>query len=453
MTKKNIFHSTPFKKWRLFFIILTISLCNVPVSVYAHQTPTTIVLLDVSPGKVAMELQLPLTELELAFGHEVTKDPQTLIERLGPQLKEYLAAHIHAFVTKENPWLLEVTQMKVDKTEQAASGPPYWEIVVQLNAIPPAGVSTRKFILDYDVIMHQVINHAAFVSIRNDWETGKTGEQLTEAGIIRWDTKDNIIYPLQINLDNGSWWKGFKSIVSLGMQHIKEGTDHLLFLLVLLLPAMLLVNGKHWGKFGGTKYSIVRLLKIVTAFTIGHSITLLVGASGWLHLPTQPVEILIAFSILISAIHAVYPIFPGKEVYVAAGFGLIHGLAFASILANLNLGGSAMALSILGFNIGIELMQLLVITLIVPWLILLSQTTFYKWLRIGGAVLAAIAALAWIAERSSGESNVITVLVQNISPYAKWCIITLAVIAVSVYLWQRAQNKKDNNYSKIIKFY
>jgi len=60
----------------------------------------------------------------------------------------------------------------------------------------------------------------------------------------------------------------------------------------------------------------MRLLKITAAFTAGHSITLLVGALGWLRLPVQPVEILIAVSILISAIHAIHPIFPGKEMYV-----------------------------------------------------------------------------------------------------------------------------------------
>ncbi|MFM2327098.1 MAG: hypothetical protein RIR31_1300 [Bacteroidota bacterium] len=428
------------KKICCFFLLLII--CCIPQIIKAHQTATTIVLLDISPGKVAMELQLPLTELELAFGHEVTKNPETLVARLEQQLKKYLTAHIHAFITKENFWQLEFKSMKVDKTTQAASGPPYWEIVVQLNIIPPPDVNTRKFILDYDVIMHQVINHAAFVSIRNDWETGKTGEQLTEAGVIRWDTKDNIIYPLQINLESGSWYKGFKSMVSLGMQHIKEGTDHLLFLLVLLLPAMLLVNGNQWGQFGGTKYSIVHLLKIVTAFTIGHSITLLIGAFGWLHLPTQSVEILIAFSILISAIHAVYPIFPGKEIYIAAGFGLVHGLAFASVLANLNLDAGAMALSILGFNIGIELMQLFVVIITVPWLILLSKTAVYKWVRIAGAALAAIAAVAWIAERSWGKANSITILIQHIAPNAYWAIVLLAVFAFAVFAWQRNKNKK-----------
>lgn len=162
---------------------------------------------------------------------------------------------------------------------------------------------------------------------------------------------------------------------------------------MLLLPATLLVNGKEWSGFGGTKYSIARLLKIVPAFTFGHSITLLIGALGWLELPQQAVEVLIAVSILISVVHAIRPIFPGKEMYVAAGFGLVHGLAFATVLSNLNLNAAPMALSILGFNVGIELMQFFVIAVTVPWLILLSLTAFYKWFRIAGAALAAVAAV------------------------------------------------------------
>lgn len=430
-----------FDNRRLFFFFVFLCLTVlIPQASYAHQTPTTIILLDVSPDRVAMELQLPLPELELAFGHGITKDPANVINKFGPQLQEYLKAHIHPYITKDKPWLVEIVSMRMDKAVQEASGPPYWEIIVSLRLKPQAGENTRSFLLDYDVILHQVVNHVAFVSIRNDWETGKANATPAEAGIIRVDTKDNLIYPLQINLEKGSWWKGFKSMLGLGMEHIKEGTDHLLFLIVLLLPAMLVINGKHWGKFAGTKYSFVRLLKIVTAFTIGHSITLIIGALGWLRLPAQPVEILIAFSILISAVHAIYPVFPGKETYVAAGFGLIHGLAFASILANLDLGAGAMVLSILGFNLGIELMQLIIIVLIVPWLILLSQTPLYKWFRTGGAILAGIAATAWIGERITGNPNFVTAAIEDFTPYAKWVIISLAVVSVvSFWGWRKSK--------------
>jgi len=222
------------------------------------------------------------------------------------------------------------------------------------------------------------------------------------------------------------------------MQHIKEGTDHLLFLIVLLLPAALLTNGRQWGKFGGTKYSILRLLKIITSFTIGHSITLLIGALGWLRLPAQPVEILIAFSILVSAIHAIKPIFPGKEMYVAAGFGLIHGLAFASVLANLKLSAGTMALSILGFNLGIEIMQLFVVLITIPWLILLSQTPVYKYVRVGGAAISGIIAIAWILERATQTPNFVSAFVNKAAEQTRWAILILAVLAlVSVLLKRR----------------
>jgi hypothetical protein len=219
-------------------------------------------------------------------------------------------------------------------------------------------------------------------------------------------------------------------MLSLGMDHIKEGTDHLLFLLTLLLPAPLLVVNRRWAKNGGTRYSLIRIIKIVTAFTIGHSITLVLGATGLIHPPARFIEVLIAISILISAIHALRPVFPGKEIFIAGGFGLVHGMAFAETLVNLNLDPGRMALSILGFNIGIELMQLFVIVGSMPWLIILSRTTFYPHIRITGAVIAAIASIAWISERISQQSNTISIFVEQTAGYAPWTILMLAILAV-----------------------
>ena len=429
-----------FKEWyKYFFLILLTVGVLAPQCLYAHQQPTTIVLLDVNTDRVNMEMQIPLSELELAFGHDVSQNAETAIEKLRPQLNEYLQAHIHP-VTDGQPWSVEVTNFDVGKAEQTQSGI-YQELTARLVLLPPASISTRKFSLNYDVIMHQVVTHKAIVGLRKDWETGKSGEQPQTVGVIEVNTTTTKIEPLEINLGNGGLWDGFKGMVGLGMTHIKEGTDHLLFLLVLLLPATLLVNGRNWGDFGGTKYSIARLLKIVTAFTVGHSLTLVIGALGWLRLPQQPVEILIAVSILISAIHAVRPIFPGKEMFVAAGFGLVHGLAFASVLANLNLGVSKMALSILGFNIGIELMQIFVVALVIPWLILVSKTPFYKYLRISGAVLASVAAVAWITERVSGNPNFVGNFLMNISEYAPAGILILAIAALFAFGLQHIGGK------------
>ena len=120
---------------------------------------------------------------------------------------------------------------------------------------------------------------------------------------------------------------------------------------------------------------------------------------------------------------------------MSAGFGLVHGLAFATVLADLNLSAAPMALSILGFNLGIEVMQLFVIAISVLWLILLSLTPFYKWVRITSALLAAIASLGWIANRVSGKPNIIDHSMQAFVQYSPLAILLLALIAIPAHLY------------------
>ncbi|HWB96245.1 MAG TPA: HupE/UreJ family protein [Bryobacteraceae bacterium] len=399
---------------------------------YAHQQPTTLAVLDIGSDHVAMNLHVPLNELELAFGHEVTQRPQQTIAVWGPPFRQYLLDHIHPVTDAGQPWSVQVLEMSVADADQPQSGP-FQAVLVHLSLTPPAGASLRNFILRYDVIMHQVVTHKALLSVHTDWAAGRV--EPVQLGVIAVNTGTARIEPVAIHLGDGSLWVGFRGMVSLGIEHIREGTDHLLFLLVLLLPATLTLTGRRWGNFGGSHYSLLRLMKVVTAFTLGHSATLLAGALHWLRLPQQPVEVLIACSILVTAIHAIHPIFPGREAQIAAGFGLVHGLAFATVLADLNLPPGRMALSILGFNLGIELMQLFVIAVTVPWLILLSLTPAHKWVRMGGALLAAVAALGWIVNRVSGESNGIERLMTTVTRFSPLGILLLAFIAIPAYMY------------------
>ena len=410
---------------------LLLAICAAQL-IYAHQQPTTLVVLDVGSDRVSMNLHVPLSELELAFGRDVTQRPERTIQVWGPAFKGYLFDHIQPLTAAGQPWSVQVLDMTVGSAAQTQSGP-FQEVFVQLSLIPPAGASLRNFSLHYDVIMHQVVTHKALVSVHSDWASGRA--EPTQVGVIAVNTGTGRIEPLAIQLGEGNWWAGFKGMVSLGAQHIRAGTDHLLFLIVLLLPATLTVSGREWGNFGGSHYSLVRLVKIVTAFTLGHSPTLLAGALHWLALPQQPVEVLIACSILVTAIHAIRPIFPGREAQIAAGFGLVHGLAFATVLADLKLTAGPLALSIFGFNLGIELMQLFVIGCTVPWLILLSMTPAHRWVRIGGAVLAGIAAVGWIVNRVSGESNGIERLMTTVTSFSPLGILILALIAIPAYLY------------------
>ena len=398
----------------------------------AHPMPHSVLLLDIKANGVDAELQWPLKELQLALpGEQLDTNTSTLLRRKGPWLDAYLQQHLRITDEAGRAWTWSITGKSVTDTAQEETGA-FHELIYKLWLQPPAGSSPRHFIVRYDAIMHQLVTHKMYVSIRQDWDGGLSHKDSADAelGILMMNPRDNKVPPLVVNLDAGSRWKGFKSMVSLGITHISEGTDHLLFLLVLLLPAPLLASGGRWGKGGGTRYSLIRLLKIATAFTLGHSLTLLLGAIGWVHLPSKPVEILIALSILVGAIHALRPLFPGREAFVAAGFGLVHGLAFASTLANLHLDGGRMALSILGFNIGIELMQLFVILITVPWLIILSSYRPYKWVRIVGGALAGIAALAWLAERILQKTNPVSRQLDVLAKHGNYLVLALAILAL-----------------------
>jgi len=234
-------------------------------------------------------------------------------------------------------------------------------------------------------------------------------------------------------------FSGFAAAFRLGLRHIAEGTDHLLFLLALLLPAPLLAVAGRWRERVTVRRSLAQILCIVTAFTLGHSLTLALAAFGVVELPSRPVEVLIAVSILVSAMHALRPIFPGCEAVVAGFFGLIHGLAFASALSELGFDGWYRVVSVLGFNLGIEVMQLAVVTAMLPSLLLLSRRRGYALLRVGGALFAGIAAMGWIAERLLNLQNVIGLLVESVARHAGWIAAMLFLVGLFSEAWRGVQ--------------
>jgi hypothetical protein len=233
---------------------------------------------------------------------------------------------------------------------------------------------------------------------------------------------------------------GFASIFRLGMRHIAEGTDHLLFLLALLLPAPLLALGSRWVGFAGARRSLLQILKVVTAFTIGHSITLALAALGLVRVSTHPIEVLIAISILVSAIHALRPLFPGREALLAAFFGLIHGLAFAATLQELGLGRWERVAGILAFNLGIETMQLIAVASIMPSLVLLSRLRSYSVIRVGGALFAGTASVGWIVERLLHVNYSVDLLVDSLGNHAVWIAGGLFLISLACWLLPKLLN-------------
>lgn len=360
----------------------------------AHPARASAVLLDLREASIQAELQLPMDQLGLAFGLPADAPPEAVLAVVEPQLAAYMAAHFGAAAPEGRAYSTTVDSVSSTVIDGAA------HLVAQVTLAAPEGAATSALTLRDDVILHRVVSHKIFVSIRRDFRTATLGDRPELAGVMRLQRET-----LAIDRTHGSWWRGLGAVLVLGARHIAEGTDHLLFLLVLLLPAPLLARGGRWRAGGGVKRSAREVLKIVTAFTAGHSVTLVCAATGVLRVPGGPVEILVAGSILVSAVHALRPTFAGKEPFLAGGFGLIHGLAFATTLADLGLDGRALVLGLLGFNLGIEAMQLLVVALVMPWLVWWSRSPVYPRIRVTGAVLSAVAACGWAGERALGWKN------------------------------------------------
>jgi len=185
-----------------------------------------------------------------------------------------------------------------------------------------------------------------------------------------------------------------------GIWHIWSGFDHILFLLTLLLPAVLIRQGKQWVSVANLRAAFTNVLKIVTAFTVAHSLTLALATLGIVQLPSRFVESAIALSVLIAALNNIYPVVQSRLWAVAFGFGLIHGFGFASVLKDLGLEKGSLLVSLLSFNVGVELGQLVIVIAFLPVAFLARTAKAYPKLGLvgGSAIIAGVATL-WLVER------------------------------------------------------
>ncbi|GAA2660508.1 HupE/UreJ family protein [Paractinoplanes durhamensis] len=396
----------------------------------AHPMPHSVVLLDVHDTSVTAALELPVTDLQTAAG---TTDPVAL--------RTYLTAHIRPVTTDGRPWTVTVGDIAMSRAEQTSTGP-YSEVTATAVLTPPAGADVRHFTLDYDVIVHQVVTHIALVSVRQDWAAGQTAGA-SSVGTVQIDIRSMTVPPLTVDLGKGSAWRGFVAMVHLGGEHILTGTDHLLFLMILLLPAPLLAVRGRWRTPVTPRTAVTRIGRTTLAFTVGHSIALAVSALGHVEFPAWPVEAFIAASILVGAVHAVRPIFPGREALIAGVFGLGHGMAFSFTLAEMQLSTGQLALSLLGFNLGIELVQLLLVALALPGLLAVARLRAGAALRVTGATVTAIAATGWLADRL-GAPNPVARAADSAGSHTTPMLAVLAASAIVAVLWgARTRRKKD----------
>lgn len=185
-----------------------------------------------------------------------------------------------------------------------------------------------------------------------------------------------------------------------GIWHIWSGYDHILFLMSLLLPGVLRRRDGKWQPVEAARPALINILKIVTAFTAAHSITLSLAALGYVHLPSRLIESAIAASVVIAAFNNLVPLFGERCWMVAFGFGLLHGFGFANALRDLGLQHGSLAATLFGFNLGVEIGQLTIVAVFLPVALSLRQFLFYQRfiLRYGSAVIILVAS-TWLAER------------------------------------------------------
>ncbi len=236
------------------------------------------------------------------------------------------------------------------------------------------------------------------------------------------------------------WYQAARQFVGLGFEHILSGTDHLLFLFCLVIPFR----------------RMRALVAIVTAFTVAHSITLLASAMnlapGALWFPPL-IETLIAASIVYMALENIFGVTDvTRRWMITFGFGLVHGFGFSFALREtLQFAGSHLLTSLLSFNVGVELGQLVVLAVLVPALALFFRSGVPE--RTATVVLSALVAHTawhWMIDRWDRlrQFRAPSIDVFVMLTIVRWAFVGVFIAAVVWLVWPRIARKSDANYAE-----
>ena len=202
----------------------------------------------------------------------------------------------------------------------------------------------------------------------------------------------------------------FLGFVREGIHHILIGYDHILFLLSLLLPAVWIrsaatdprtgVTRTRWVPANDLRLALTSVLKVVTAFTVAHSITLALSVLDVVDPPSRWVESIIAASVVLAALNNIWPLISEARWKLTFVFGLVHGFGFASALKDAGLAKGALVGPLVGFNVGVEIGQLCIVALVLPIAWSLRGTRTYRGAFAGGSLAIAAVAGLWLVQRA-----------------------------------------------------
>jgi hypothetical protein len=403
-----------------YSILLLIFL--LPIILSAHEPDHSYIFLRINESSINGRFEISYKDVNQELGTSLSEPlSQADLDPLKGLISALIRDNIN-FSSNGKAFPLSIEDILAFRIDEEADNVQIYFELTNIKEMP------EKLDISYTPFFEKRPNHRGVVIIEYHWKAGIINNHSLIAEVF-----ENSGTEKQINLADVSIWKGFIAMVKLGIWHIWIGLDHILFLVALVLPAVVrrkadnqdlatLEYGDNvktpWRPVANFKPAALYILKIVTFFTIAHSITLAIASLGIFTLPSRYVESIIAFSIALAALHNIIPIFKSKEWIVAFAFGLFHGFGFASVLGEKGLGGDYIILSLLGFNGGVEIGQVAIIAGIFPVLYFLRTFSIYPKILTYGSGLLILISLHWSIERFF-EINI---------PLGRWLDIILGVI-------------------------
>jgi hypothetical protein len=347
----------------------------------AHVASNSFVELTTHGRFMAGSVELAVRDVELAVGLDSDRNGRVTWRELraaAPALRSYLSNRMTVDAAGA-PCPVHFGELQVNPR---VDGNYAWLAVsVQCPTEPP------QITIHYQVLSGIDPSHRGLLKL----DSG----QGVQTAVLRSDT------PAELALARTSHLQAIREYFVTGVEHIWNGIDHLLFLVSLLLPAVLIRRDNRWEAVGSARPAFAGILKVVTAFTVAHSITLSLAAFDLVRLPSRLTESAIAASIVLAALNNIFPFVTDGRARIAFAFGLLHGFGFASVLADMGLPAGARATALIAFNFGIETGQLAVVAAVMPVVYALRRAAQYRQVVLPlGSAAVAVLAFVWFVQRA-----------------------------------------------------
>lgn len=328
--------------YRCFLFILLIML---PFYSYGHSSSEAYLSLEVQSNKASGAWEFSLRDLEYSIGVDADGDGKITwndIKQREAAIQEYIISGVS--ISQDGKKCSVVAGNTMVNNRQSS-------VFLHLPVSVVCKENIEQLTVQYQLFFSQDIRHHAIWSIS------------TENGTVnRISSADN--RRLEVNIDGKASFSGFKEFITQGIWHIWIGLDHILFLVLLMFSVENSLAGLKRKEHNRQRWW--RVFKTVTAFTLAHSITLVLATTGWFVLPSVWVESVIALSVILAGLNVLFKWIDDRLWLFAFGFGLIHGFGFASVLLDLGLEQTSLLVSLLAFNIGVEIGQLLIVIVAIP---------------------------------------------------------------------------------------